>query len=194
MYKGKISNTYKTIFIPTTKTLISESPRVVFVVGWDRLVRLLYIQISDWQSHWDWLVRLLYTQSEPVSLVCRARRHLSFDVTLQTFSNFELTLQHLQRLWVLMWLYTISTFEFWCDSTQFRVLSFDVTLHNYHIWVLMWLYTISSFEFWRDSTQILSFDMTLVILNLLRNNDRIFADLLEAVGLADFSSTRSFRR
>ena len=147
-YKGKISNTSKTIFIPTTKTLISESPRVVFVVVWDRLVRLLYIQISDWQSHWDWLVRLLYTQSEPVSLVCLARRHLSFDVALHecfefwtdsTASSaslsFDVTL-HNFHIWVLMWLYTITTFEFWCDSTQYRVLSFDVTLHKF--WVLIW--------------------------------------------------------
>ena len=139
----------------------------------------LYIQVSDCQSHWDRLVRLLYTQSEPVRLVCRARRHLSFDMTLHdcfefwtdstASSSFDVTLHNLDHccmisspspgaedemscfatwvlmwlytvstFWVLMWLYTISAFEFWCDSTQFPHLSFDVTLHNF--WVLIWLY------------------------------------------------------
>ena len=51
-------------------------------------------------------------------------------------------------------------------------LSFDLTLHN------------------------LSFDLTLqilVILNLLRINNRLFADILD-VGFADYSSTRSCSR
>ena len=167
MYKGKISNTSKIIFISTTKTLISENPRVNFVVVWDRLVRLLYIQVSDCQSHWDRLVRLLYTQSEPVSLVCRVRRHLSFEVTLHdcfefwtdstassASSSFDVTLHNLDHCfmipspspgaedersclasWVLMWLYTVSTF-----------------------WVLIWLYTI--FDFLSDSTDFCNLELS----------------------------------
>ena len=81
-------------------------------------------------------------------------------------------LDTISPFWVLMWLYTISPF-----------------------WVLMWLDTISPFWvlMWLDTIfhhlpQFSSFELTrqlfFAISNLVRVNERLFADLSEAVGFS----------
>ena len=90
--------------------------------------------------------------------------------TLHTFwCTFSSWLQLLDSIFLSFELTRQHLLEFWLDSI---FLSFELT--RQHFWVLMWLYTI------------------FVILNLVRINGRLFADLSEAVGFETCSFTRHF--